>query len=62
MARKCEFTGCKREATWVAAKLWGKGGTICTCDEHRPGSNPLPAHLAPERPWYDVKPIGGETR
>ena len=53
--KKCEFTGCKHEAVWCATKLWGKGGTICTCDEHRPGSRGKPA--PGQRVWYEVKPI-----
>ena len=61
-ASKCEMVGCKNAAVWMATKLWGKGGTICTCDRHRPGSNPSSnpkiAALVAARPFYDVKPIG----
>lgn len=56
MAVKCEFLGCKAPAMWSAAKLWGKGGTICTCDEHKPGGKPSNV-IKVTRPWYDVKPI-----
>lgn len=60
MATKCEITGCKNPAVWIATKLWGKGGTICTCDECKPGKNVSPAIRAAlkGRTFYDVKPLG----
>lgn len=54
----CEFTGCKSPAVWVAHKLWGKGGTICTCDGHKPGGKP--GKVPPPRPFYRVEPIVAE--
>lgn len=63
MARKpkdpslCEFGGCKHRAAWTAHKLWGKGGTIRTCEEHKPGSKPRPASLAHLRDFYRLEPI-----
>lgn len=55
----CDFGGCKCEAAWVATRLWGKGGTIRTCDEHRPGAKAKPAKPG-ERVWYRVEPIDAE--
>jgi hypothetical protein len=61
MARKtkdaslCEFSGCKCKATVIAHKLWGKGGTLRTCDDHKPGRNPHPMTI--NRPFYRCEPI-----
>jgi hypothetical protein len=56
---KCEFSGCKNKATWKATKLWGKGGTICTCDDHKPGYNVARMKIDQQndRQWYRVEPI-----
>lgn len=58
---KCEVVGCKNDAVWVATKLFGKGGTIRTCDRCRPGgtppSNPKLAALLAKRPFYEVQPL-----
>lgn len=58
MAIKCEFGGCKHEARWIARKLWGKGGEIRTCDEHKPGAKAKPG----QRIFYDVKPVAKEGK
>jgi hypothetical protein len=56
-AMKCEFSGCKNPATWTAHKLWGKGGTLCTCDKHRPGSRPRPESLKHLPSFYRIEPM-----
>lgn len=57
MTTRCEVTGCKHEARWAAHKLFGKGGTIRVCDEHRPGSSKSRHSLGHATPFYDVRPI-----
>jgi hypothetical protein len=54
---KCEFTGCKHEARWAAHKLFGKGGYIRTCDEHKPDAEKRPASLRHLPFFYRVEPI-----
>lgn len=54
-ALECDFGGCHCKATTIAHKLWGKGGTLRTCDEHRPGQNPHP--ITANRPFYRLEPI-----
>lgn len=55
-AMECEFVGCKCKATTIAHKLWGKGGTLRTCDAHKPGS--AGTHpIAQARPFYRLEPI-----
>jgi hypothetical protein len=55
---KCEFGGCKNEAKWECRKLWGKGGTLCTCDRHKPDASKRPESMRHLPSFYDVKPIG----
>ncbi len=55
--KRCEFSGCKYEARWLATKLWGKGGTIRTCDDHRPGSLDRPETLRNLPVFYRVELI-----
>lgn len=55
-SKECEFVGCHCKATTIAHKLFGKGGTIRTCNAHRPGSRPSPA-IKPQRPFYRIEPI-----
>lgn len=57
---KCEFSGCKKEASWEAHKLWGKGGSLKVCDQHKPGGRPRPESLRHLPSFYDVKPINQE--
>jgi hypothetical protein len=59
-ARKCEVTGCKHEALWAATKLFGKGGVIRTCDEHKPDADKRPESLRHLPFFYKVEPIRGE--
>jgi hypothetical protein len=54
---KCEFAGCKHEAQWAALKLWGQGGTLHTCDRHKPGGRKRPESLRHLPSFYDVRPI-----
>jgi hypothetical protein len=56
---KCEFGGCKNRAVWSARKLWGKGGTLRTCDDHKPGSRERPASMQHLPSFYDITPIEG---
>jgi hypothetical protein len=58
---KCEFSGCKKEARWDARKLWGKGGSIRVCDEHKPDAEKRPESLRKLPSFYDVRPIAGAT-
>lgn len=62
MTPTCEFAGCKEPARWDARKLWGKGGSIRTCNEHKPGGK-RPESMKHLPSFYDVRPIGhdGET-
>jgi hypothetical protein len=55
---KCEFGGCKQEARWECRKLFGTGGTIRTCDAHKPDPNSRPAALRHLPFFYEVKGIG----
>ncbi len=57
MKTKCELSGCKHEAKWAAHKLWGKGGTILTCDEHKPDASKRPESLKKLPFAYRVEPI-----
>jgi hypothetical protein len=57
MATKCEFTGCKREVKWACRKLFGKGGTIHTCDQHKPDPEKRPERLRHLPFFYEVKPF-----
>jgi hypothetical protein len=50
----CEFIGCNHKAAWLAHKLWGKGGTLRTCDAHKPGGDP---RAVAGRAFYRVEPI-----
>lgn len=59
---RCEFVGCKHEAKWAAHKLWGKGGTLHTCDKHKPGQRPRPESLKHLPVFYRVEPIGDPAR
>ena len=52
---KCSFTGCKREARWECRKLWGGGGTLHTCDAHKPDAAKRPESLRHLPFFYDVK-------
>lgn len=54
----CEVTGCKHEAKWEARKLFGKGGVIQVCDEHKPDASKRPESLKHLPFTYEVKPIG----
>lgn len=54
----CEFSGCKSKAAWRAHKLWGKGGTLCTCDAHKPGGRERPESLKHLPSFYRVEAIG----
>lgn len=54
---KCEFSGCKHPAKWAAAKLWGKGGTIYVCDEHKPDASKRPEKMKKLPFTYSIKPI-----
>jgi len=53
---QCEFKGCERAARWVSTKLTGTGGTLRTCDEHRPDALPRSAG-AGGRVWYEFRPM-----
>jgi hypothetical protein len=55
--RKCGFSGCKRPAVWSCRQLWGKGGTLLTCDEHKPDRANRPESLNRLPFFYDVQPI-----
>jgi hypothetical protein len=37
--------------------LWGKGGTLCTCDEHRPDAAKRAPALRHLPMFYEVEPI-----
>jgi hypothetical protein len=54
---KCEFGGCEQEARWVARKLWGKGGQLVTCDEHKPDAEKRAPSLRHLPFFYEVKPL-----
>ena len=60
ISKKCVCAGCKKPVAWEARKLWGKGGVIYTCDEHRPGGLPRPESLKNLPSFYEVMPIGRE--
>ena len=57
LQQKCEFTGCKNRPRWSARKLFGKGGTICVCDAHKPDASKRPASLRHLPFFYEVKPL-----
>lgn len=54
---KCNFTGCKQPAKWECKQLWGKGGALLTCDEHKPDPAKRPESLKHLPFFYDVKPL-----
>jgi hypothetical protein len=56
-AIKCEFSGCKCEAHWIAIKLWGKGGSLKVCDEHKPDPDKRPESQQKLPFFYDVQPL-----
>jgi hypothetical protein len=56
--QKCEFGGCGKPAAWVARKLWGKGGQLVTCDEHKPDASKRKESLRHLPFFYEVKAIG----
>lgn len=53
----CEVSGCNKPRAWICTKLWGKGGTICTCDEHKPDASKRSESLRHLPSFYDIKPI-----
>jgi len=53
----CEVKGCNRDAKWDARKLWGKGGSLNICDEHKPDADKRPESLRHLPFFYDVQPI-----
>ncbi len=57
MSKRCEFNGCKGEPRWECRKLFGKGGTILTCDEHKPDAAKRPEGLRHLPFYYEVKAI-----
>ncbi len=57
---KCEFSGCRKVATWSCRKLFGSGGTICVCDDHKPDKSNRPASLRKTPSFYDCKPIAAK--
>jgi hypothetical protein len=56
-AIKCDFTGCRCEARWEARKLFGKGGSLKVCDEHKPDRAKRPESQQNLPFFYDVQPI-----
>jgi hypothetical protein len=56
---KCGFSGCKANAAFECRKLWGNGGVLFTCVNHKPGSVRRPESLKKLPFFYDVRPIGG---
>lgn len=60
-ATKCDFTGCKCEAKWTARKLFGDGGTLRVCEEHRPDAQKRPASPRSLPFFYVVRPIGAAS-
>ncbi len=55
--KKCDFGGCKHEAKWNARKLFGKGDTLHTCDQHKPDASKRPPSLRRLPFFYEVTPI-----
>lgn len=53
----CGFSGCKKPAKWACRQLWGKGGTLHTCDEHKPDPGKRPESLKHLPFFYEVKPL-----
>jgi hypothetical protein len=60
--KTCEFSGCKNEARWSCRKLFGKGDTICTCDEHKPDPAKRPESLKNAPFFYEVRPLEQESK
>jgi hypothetical protein len=54
---RCGVAGCKRPARWSCRKLWGKGGVLLACDEHRPDASKRPPSLRHLPFFYDVQPV-----
>ena len=54
---KCQFAGCKDEVRWLCRKLWGKGGTLLTCDGHKPDASKRPEKLRNLPFFYEVSAI-----
>jgi hypothetical protein len=53
LAPRCDVECCGVAASWRARKLYGDGGTLLLCDQHRPQRQPgLPFA-------YEVVPHGG---
>jgi hypothetical protein len=57
MCVTCDFAGCMNEARWAALKLFGKGGTLKCCDEHKPDPAKRPKSLRNAPFFYDVRPL-----
>ncbi len=54
---KCDFTGCKHAARWLATKLFGKGDTLRVCDKHKPDAANRPASLRHLPFFYRIAPL-----
>ncbi|HYE20946.1 MAG TPA: hypothetical protein VEA69_21045 [Tepidisphaeraceae bacterium] len=54
---KCGFSGCKKPAVWECRKLWGKGGVLFTCDQHKPDASKRPESLRHLPFFYEIKPL-----
>jgi hypothetical protein len=59
---RCEVKGCKADARWTARKLWGTGGSLAVCDEHRPDPANRPDSLKHLPFFYEVAPIDEAAR
>jgi hypothetical protein len=57
MCRQCGFSGCKDKAVWSCRKLWGEGGTLLTCDAHKPDPKTRPASLRHLPFFYEVSRV-----
>ena len=58
--QKCEFSGCKCEARWIATRTYGGRGSIRVCDEHKPDPDKRPESLRHLPFFYKVEPIKGD--
>jgi hypothetical protein len=54
---KCDFSGCKCQARWIARKLFGNGGELKVCEKHRPDASKRPESMRHLPFFYEVRPL-----
>lgn len=55
---KCDFADCTNQAHWRCRKLFGKGGFLFTCDEHKPDASKRTSETVKKLPmFYEITPI-----